>query len=310
MDGTGLGLSICRRLADLMGGEIHMHSRLGAGTTMSLVVRLPIADAATLEHVARLPEATRTAPSVAEAAREGSLILLADDHPTNRAVIARQLNQLGYACESAHDGETALQMWRSGRYALLLTDLHMPRRDGYGLADAVRKDESTRGGRRAPIIALSANVSTEEVERSRMAGIDDFIAKPTPLPLLGAVLQRYLPLQRFTADATARAGVETTKPRPRAVAGVDPGLIEDFLHTTHEDLAALRLALDGNDAAGVAHEAHRIKGAAGLIGATALAAVAARIETAARAGSLARAQADIAALDTEVERFAAANDGG
>src|SRR5690348_911063 len=125
MDGTGLGLSICRRLADLMGGEIHMDSRLGAGTTMSLVVRLPVADAATLEPGAMLPDAVRTTPSVAEAAREGSLILLADDHPTNRAVIARQLNQLGYASESAHDGETALQMWRSGKYALLLTDLHM-----------------------------------------------------------------------------------------------------------------------------------------------------------------------------------------
>ena len=84
-------------------------------------------------------------------------------------------------------------------------------------------------------------------------------------------------------------------------------MIEDFLHATQEDLAALRLALDGNDAAGVAHEAHRIKGAAGLIGAPALAAVAVRIEGAARAGDLARAHADIDALEAEVTRFAAAN---
>ena len=308
-DSTGLGLSICRRLAELMGGDIVMDSRLGAGTTMSLVVRLPLADASLLQRDdGALLSSARVAPSIDDAKREGSLILLADDHPTNRAVISRQLNQLGYACESAHDGETALQMWRDGTYGLLLTDLHMPRRDGYGLAEAIRVDETARGGARAPIIAVSANVSTEEVERSRAAGIDDFIAKPAPLPVLGAILQRYLPLQRFIAEAAARAAVEAAQPRAPKVVAADRGLIEDFLHTTHEDLAALRLALDGNDAAGVAHEAHRIKGAAGLVGANDIAAVAARIESAARAGDLARAHADADALETEVERFAAAND--
>jgi signal transduction histidine kinase/CheY-like chemotaxis protein/HPt (histidine-containing phosphotransfer) domain-containing protein len=308
-DSTGLGLSICRRLAELMGGDIVMDSRLGAGTTMSLVVRLPLADASLLQRDdGALLSSARVAPSVDDAKREGSLILLADDHPTNRAVISRQLNQLGYACESAHDGETALQMWRDGTYGLLLTDLHMPRRDGYGLAEAIRADEVARGGAHAPIIAVSANVSTEEVERSRAAGIDDFIAKPAPLPVLGAILQRYLPLQRFIAEAAARAAVEAAQPRAPKVVAADRGLIEDFLHATHEDLVALRLALDGNDAAGVAHEAHRIKGAAGLVGASALAAVAARIESAARAGDLARAHADADALETEVERFAAAHD--
>jgi HPt (histidine-containing phosphotransfer) domain-containing protein len=88
-------------------------------------------------------------------------------------------------------------------------------------------------------------------------------------------------------------------------AGLDRGLIEDFLHATHEDLSALRLALDGNDAAGVAHEAHRIKGAAGLVGATAIAGVAGRIEAASRAGDLAQAHAGIEALEAEVEHFAA-----
>ncbi|MFI4970713.1 MAG: response regulator [Lysobacterales bacterium] len=74
-----------------------------------------------------------------------------------------------------------MQLWRSGRFALLLTDLHMPRDDGYALAAAVRADERTRGRTRKPVIAISANVSAEEVERSRAAGIDDFLAKPTPL---------------------------------------------------------------------------------------------------------------------------------
>ena len=77
---------------------------------MSLVIRLPVADAALVRMPAPAPTPTRTAPSVIEAEREGRLILLVDDHPTNRAVIARQLQQIGYACETAADGEEGLHV--------------------------------------------------------------------------------------------------------------------------------------------------------------------------------------------------------
>ena len=83
----------------------------------------------------------------------------------------------------------------------------------------------------------------------------------------------------------------------------------DFLHSTQDDLDALRKALSGNDASGVAHEAHRIKGAAGLIGASTLAAIAARLESAARAGSLAHAAADADALAAQVASLAAVQSG-
>jgi CheY-like chemotaxis protein len=296
-DSTGLGLTICRRLAEMMGGEIVMESRLGAGTTMSLIVRLPLADPAMLAR----PESTvaapmRAAPSIADAEREGSLILFADDHPTNRAVIARQLNQLGYACETAHDGELALQMWKSGRYALVLTDLHMPKRDGYALAEAIRIDERVRRRPRTPIVAVSANVSTEEIERSRSVGIDDFIAKPTPLALLATTLQRYLPLHKFVAHVA-------TTPAAVIEPGLDAALIADFLGATRDDVDALRKALTANDAVGVAREAHRIKGASGLVGATALAAAASAVEAAGRGANLVLARAKLVELDAAVKQF-------
>jgi signal transduction histidine kinase/DNA-binding response OmpR family regulator len=308
-DSTGLGLSICRRLAELMGGEIVLESRLGVGTTMSLIVRLPLADAAALVRTeySAVASPLRAAPSVADAAREGSLILLADDHPTNRAVIARQLNQLGYACETANDGEAALQLWKSGQFSLLLTDLHMPRRDGYALAEAIRTGERTTRARRAPIVAMSANVSTEEVERSRAAGIDDFLAKPTPLALLANALERYLPLSQFAAAqmiATATAQIPAVVKSVVAEPALDRELLRDFLQSTQQDLIALNAALTNHDAAAAAHEAHRIKGASGLVSATALAACAARIEAAARAGTLEGARADADELAAEVRRFA------
>jgi HPt (histidine-containing phosphotransfer) domain-containing protein len=88
---------------------------------------------------------------------------------------------------------------------------------------------------------------------------------------------------------------------------LDRELIADFLRSTHEDLAALAAAFAKNDTTAIAHEAHRIRGASGLVEATALAACAGRIEAAARVNDLAQIHAGIVELTAEVSRFAATN---
>ena len=107
--GTGLGLVICQRLATMMGGTIAMVSELGVGTTMTLELSLPLADPQELRadnpvsHADFLRTMTlrRRAPNPARAEGEGTLVvLLADDHPTNRSLIVRQIHTLGYAAES------------------------------------------------------------------------------------------------------------------------------------------------------------------------------------------------------------------
>jgi HPt (histidine-containing phosphotransfer) domain-containing protein len=170
----------------------------------------------------------------------------------------------------------------------------MPRRDGYALAEAVRADERAGLRPRRPIIAMSANVSTEEVERSRAVGIDDFIAKPAPLQLLAAALQRYLPFDR--AGALAPAAMP---------AAVDDELLRDYVGSARQDLAALASAAAARDAGAIAREAHRIKGASGLVGAAAVGACAARIEDAAHASPLPEIDDDLDELGRLLERFAA-----
>lgn len=310
--GTGLGLVISRRIAELMGGHIEMESTLGKGTTMRLKLELPRVAAE------QLPELTlpgrhvpgflpRQLPSVAEAERERSLILLVDDHATNRLVIQRQLSLAGYASETAEDGMEGLERWRSGRYALLLSDIHMPHMDGYQLARTIRAEELGRGLPRTPIVALTASALKGEAERCLSAGMDDYLAKPVGIASLGVCLQRWLPHVAAgdpapAGNTDAAAADVDARPPPtdemeavlasgvlRELAGDRPGdiraLLEDYLRSTRDDMEALARLRASDDVPALLTQAHRLKGAARLVGATELADAAAALEAALHGGT-------------------------
>ena len=334
--GTGLGLAISRRIAELMGGEVEMESVPGVGTTMRLTVKLQRAPAEELPDSKAPGRAVpgfnpRPLPTLEEAERERSLVLLVDDHATNRQVIQRQLALAGYASETADDGVDGLDRWRSGRYALVLSDVHMPRMDGYQLARTIREDEARRGLARTPIVALTASALKGEVERCLAAGMDDYMAKPVGVATLGACLQRWLP---HTAAATpvpaARGASIQAANNERALAGaaglpqllhppaLDPAvladltggdaaetraLLDDFLASTGDDLAQLEAMRTGGDLHGLTRQAHKIKGAAKLVGAMELAESASLLETAGRSGDWAGVLPLAVDVATAVERL-------
>lgn len=312
--GTGLGLAICRRLAELMGGDVSMRSVLGEGTTMRFVARLALGQVEdieggeSLDAAAPAPFVPRRLPSVAEAERERSLILLVDDHPTNRLVIARQLNLAGFACETAEDGEQGLERWRSGRYALVLSDIHMPKMDGYQMTAAIRDQEQREARPRTPILALTAAALKGDAERTLAADMDDYLIKPVAIPVLVERLRHWMPqlvwepvaLDVATPPRGPSLLPQLEQPPPidlavlASIAGGDAGaereLMTDYLDTTARDVASLQRALSQGDAPTVGREAHKIKGAAHLVGTTELATAAAALEAAARANQLAEMQ--------------------
>lgn len=314
--GTGLGLTICRRLAELMGGELEMQSATGQGTTMQLDLALPLGRAEDIERSAGadfVPLATltlRAQPSAAEAEAEGSLILLVDDHPTNRLVIARQLALAGFACETASDGEEGLAAWRSGRFALVLSDVHMPKLDGYQMTQAIRAIELADGRRHTPVLALTAAALKGEAERCLGAGMDDYLTKPVAIPVLVERLQRWLPhLKVIEPTPRPDASAQDQEPLgsdPRAPevldrsvlaalsggdAAVETEILEDFVSSCRTDVLALQGHGEPADLALLASDAHRIKGAARLVGALQLAAAAEVVEDAARNAEPERAKA-------------------
>ncbi len=334
--GTGLGLAISRRIAQLMGGEVELQSAPGVGTTLCLAVRLHRAPPADLPEAAGLGRpapgfSPRRLPTVDEAERERSLVLLVDDHATNRQVIQRQLALAGYASETAEDGVEGLARWRSGRYALLLSDVHMPNLDGYQLAQAIREEEARHGLPRTPIVALTASALKGEAERCLTAGMDDYMAKPVGIATLGACLQRWLPHTAAATPVPAALGASIQAANnQRVIAGeaglpqlvhppaLDPAvladltggdpadsraLLLDFLASTGDDLAQLEALRGGGDLHGMTRQAHKIKGAARLVGALELAAAAEVLETAGRAGDWASVLPLAVDVATAVERL-------
>ena len=296
VDGTGLGLVICKRLAVLMGGDVTMSSSLGKGTRIRLIVPLPVGDPAAVETaptVATTP-ASRPKPSRQEAEREGSLLLLADDHPVNRTVLRHQLNIAGFEVDVAEDGHEALRLYARGRYGLVLTDLAMPGLDGYELAHAIRAHEAAHGKARTPVVALTANVMHGEPERCLAAGMDDFAGKPATIPFLTAKLRRWLP-QLAWPEETPGGHLAAARDRHvdaallEELTGGDPALAADLLHAFFEssraDLEALEEALDAQNHDGARRGAHRLKGASLVLGAHALSDLAQQIEDRAASAS-------------------------
>ncbi|TXK60744.1 ATP-binding protein [Alkalisalibacterium limincola] len=310
--GTGLGLAICRRLAGLMGGQVEMESVAGQGTRMRFefeartsdqpAVALPAGEGRLQRFSRRF--VPRDMPDVATAERERSLVLLVDDHPTNRLVIARQLALAGFATQSANDGDEGLALWRTGRFALVLTDVHMPRMNGYELAREIRMAEANEGRERTPVIALTAAALKGEAERCLAAGMDDYLAKPVSIATLSERMHRWLP---HLESAPGQEGLEdiddTDTLDPALMAdyvggGADAAVVTEFLAACHEDLADLERARDAGDRERVARSAHRMKGAARLVAAGEMAQEAERLEAAAREGPWADILAGITAVAT------------
>ncbi|MCA6296662.1 MAG: response regulator, partial [Phenylobacterium sp.] len=181
--GTGLGLAISAELAQMMGGRISFDSTEGLGSTFRFAAPVPRAEGAETP----LPDVDLFAD---DEDWPPLRVLAAEDNPTNQQVLTAVMASTGCVLEVVSDGAAAVSAWKTGRFDVILMDIHMPVMGGVEAAQAIRALERNRGLPRTPIIALTADAMTHQVAEYLAAGMDAHLAKPIEIKRLVETLGR------------------------------------------------------------------------------------------------------------------------
>jgi CheY-like chemotaxis protein len=186
--GTGLGLALSKRIVELMGGAIRVDSEPGSGAAFSFTITAPRGEMTPEDGVlGNVPYETRTGEFA------GSVILLVDDVEINREIVISLLEDTGVVIDAAENGVKAVELFERDpeRYRLILMDLQMPVMDGYTASRRIRAGVSPNAAA-VPIVAMTANVSREDIENCLASGMNAHLGKPIDLDKLLALLRKYL----------------------------------------------------------------------------------------------------------------------
>ncbi|WP_338510952.1 response regulator [Pseudomonas poae] len=191
------------------------------------------------------------------------LILVAEDHPTNQALIKSQLDRLGFDCEIAANGSEALHQFNENVHCMVITDCYMPVMDGYSLAEKLRGKLQDR--KNFPILAMTASILVEEKQRCASVGIDECLLKPLSLDTLRQALKRWLPdsktflteprneKEKKSADWQALLSLLDESPEFKE-------LIKGFIHTTEADIAYIESLSMPKEQKTLLEQLHRLRG--------------------------------------------------
>jgi signal transduction histidine kinase/CheY-like chemotaxis protein len=166
--GTGLGLTIARRMAQIMGGDITVASRLGEGSTFTLSIEGEVVEWSHAEPA-----------EVIDAAIDGGDhmdVLVVEDHPVNRMILEAWMGSAGHRTSTAENGQLAVDLARSQRFDLIIMDVNMPVMDGLTATRLIREGRGVNAD--TPIVVLSASARIEDHEAGLAAGADAYLNKP------------------------------------------------------------------------------------------------------------------------------------
>jgi PAS domain S-box-containing protein len=270
----------------------------------------------------RPDEARLVAPPPKPASKPGTRplkVLLAEDNLVNQRVADLLLKKFGHTVTIANHGGEAVVAFDREPFDVILMDVQMPEVDGFEATRMIRERDAA-SGRRTPIVAMTAHAMKGDRERCLAAGMDDYVSKPVQRGELLRVLA-------WAADVSAARAVSLAQtpapvglpPAPAADfdrqaalgrLGGDEELFAEVAEIFRTDspnmLDEIRAALAAGDAVAVRRSAHGLKGAAGYVGGTGVAALAMQLEKLGEAGTLADAPPAFAALELEVSRLSAA----
>ncbi len=307
--GTGIGLTICARLIAMMGGNINVESEYGEGSIFWFTVHLgwieqdiqqinkPIVDLS-LDTMSKLLKDKR--------------ILLVEDNILNQELALILLSKVGIKTDIVCNGAEAINKVQPGYYDLILMDCEMPVMDGY---EATRRLRNNPLLAKLPIIAMTAHVMTEDLDKCLAAGMNDRIIKPIEFKSFFCVLAHWLTHQGFSilsddliAEKSEKNGVKPIRKINMVNAiqsmGLDKAIyleiLRVFLLEAEHFLEQFRQTMKEGDIGSVLRYAHALKSTAGSIGASALKELAAELEIACREASFAQMDACLYPVELEL----------
>ncbi|MGF1463447.1 MAG: PAS domain S-box protein [Maricaulaceae bacterium] len=280
--GTGLGLAICRRLVELMGGEIGVQSEEGKGSLFWVEVPFPKDEAQPAKPAPALvqPAATNVEPRRLR-------VLAAEDNPANQLLLKALFARFGHQLVLVGDGAAAVEAARKDQFDVILMDVEMPVVDGVEATREIRRLSGPSA--KTPIIALTAHAMADHRARFKEAGMDDVLAKPfEPEKLAQALEMRAGPAgepgpgPRADAPFSASPLVDRGTLDPIIkLAGADAirPVIQEFWSNADELVEEIETAVRAQDATARRRAAHTLKGAAANVGARRAADVCKALET-------------------------------
>lgn len=314
--GTGLGLSICKRLVGLMGGEISAESNPGQGSLFRF--RIPFSPASTTRLTAF--NETVIAPIDVNKLQQAT-ILVAEDNTINQRIVKAMLNGLGHQAHFVENGRDAVLAVKQQEFDLVLMDVRMPILSGPDATREIRKLPGTKG--RIPIIALTADVISENQKLYIDAGMTDCVAKPIERDLLAAAIQTAvtqsdgepdksdsvkmidktaIPQQPVSAQNVVSYSVSDLAARMMLTEDILIPLVRSFVKS-YQDVDQQLIELCRQEQyADAAELAHSVKGVSGNLAADALSTLAADLEDSLRNRQLDRLPPQLDAFSTTLQQ--------